>query len=254
MLSDLDGTLRPDAGVNTQVAMELLRRGWVIRSKVMTAFLTAVTQKRNFKMGLHAAAAKSFEGRTTEEIDDLYTHAVAAAHDRGQLWFPGATGFIRSLIEQQIHLLIISGSPEPQIRRSLQSLQLHDDEAQNIRIAGSIYETERGIYTGRVLNTMETAKEKETAVTQTIGDDNRIVGALGNSEADLPLLLSVPHQELRVLVGHDPRVIRALRRKGYDIKNGYLDPVVPGGLPQILRIDGDFQALMQSTGLPSHRT
>ncbi len=133
--------------------------------------------------------ARGLEGVAQAELEALARPYVDM--DRNAL-FPFAQTLLESLVERDIEPLVISGSP-------VETLRLHREQLPIGRLWGITVEVREGLYTGELeLNPAEqTAKDR---VISTALERATVVLAVGDSEADLPMLESA---QARIVVDND---------------------------------------------------
>ncbi len=134
--------------------------------------------------------ARGLEGVRQEE---LRAHARSyVERDDARALFPFSRLLLESLVEREIETVVISGSP-------IETLAVHQERLPIRRQWGITVAVSNGLYTGELeLNPAEqTAKEHIISATL---DDARVLLAIGDSEADVPMLEIA---EARIVVGND---------------------------------------------------
>ena len=121
--------------------------------------------------------ARGLEGVSQAE---LQAHARSYVDLDARALFPFSRALLESLVERGIETLVISGSP-------VETLAIHQELVPIRRYWGISVAVRDGLYTGELeLNPAEqTAKEE---IISTALGDARVVLAVGDSEADVPML------------------------------------------------------------------
>ena len=133
--------------------------------------------------------ARGLEGVRRAE---LRAHARSYVERDAREVFPFSRVLLQSLLEREIESLVISGSP-------IETLALHQEPLRISRLWGITVAVRDGVYTGQLeLNPAEqTAKEE---VISTSLRTARVMLAIGDSEADIPMLEAA---EARIVVDND---------------------------------------------------
>ena len=134
--------------------------------------------------------ARGLEGVPRAELR-AHARTYFAEQDGGAL-FPFARALLESLVERGIETLVISGSP-------VETLSLHRERLPIRRHWGITVAVRDGLYTGELeLNPAEQSA-KERIISAAV-EGARVVLAVGDSEADLPMLEMA---QARIVVDND---------------------------------------------------
>jgi len=134
-----------------------------------------------YARGLEGVARAALQGHARSYVD-LDIEAL----------FPFSRALLESLVERGIETLVISGSP-------IETLALHQELLPIRRYWGITVAVRDGLYTGELeLNPAEQAAKQH--IISTALEQTRVVLAIGDSEADLPMLEMA---ETRIVVDND---------------------------------------------------
>jgi phosphoserine phosphatase len=123
---------------------------------------------------------------------DLQAHARTYVEQDVRALFPFSRVLLESLVERQVEPLVISGSP-------VETLATHQELLPIRRHWGITVAVRDGLYTGELeLNPAEQAAKER--IISTAVEGARVVLAIGDTEADLPMLELA---EVRIVVDND---------------------------------------------------
>ena len=154
----------------------------------------AAHEQGDFPYGRLAVETPELYARGLEGVAQAELEACARSYveDDSDALFPFARSLLESLVERGIETLLISGSP-------IETLALHQERLPIRRFWGITVGVRDGRYTGELeLNPAEQTA-KEDIISTGLGQA-RVVLAIGDSEADLPMLEMA---EARIVVDND---------------------------------------------------